>query len=90
MAALSLRRTLDWTSDETAFVSAVQVCPRSAKLHNQLCTLRSNQRRHAEALAHCEAAYAIDPQVGVRVRVRARVRVRVNLTLILTLTLALP
>jgi len=62
LAALSLRRTLDWTSDETAFVSAVEVCPRSAKLNNQLCTLRSNQHRHAEALAHCEAAHAIDPQ----------------------------
>lgn len=29
-------RTSDWQSDETLFKSAVQTCPRSAKMHQQL------------------------------------------------------
>ena len=62
LAARSLCRTLDWRSDESAFVSAVEVCPRSAKLHNQMCTLRSNQGRLADAMRHCEASLAIDPE----------------------------
>ena len=37
------------------------MCPGSAKIHNQMCTLRSNQGRHEEALAHCRASLAIDP-----------------------------
>ena len=45
LARTTLCRTLDWRNDESAFVSAVRVCPRSAKNHNQMCTLRSNQGR---------------------------------------------
>ena len=60
LAARTLRRTLDWRTDETAFVSAIEVCPRSAKLQNQMCTLRSNQGRLDEAMAHCSASLRID------------------------------
>ena len=59
-ASRCLRRTLDWRTDETAFETALEVCPRSAKLQQQMCTLRTNQGRLAEALAHCDASFEID------------------------------
>jgi len=59
-AALTMRRSLDWVSDASAFEAALQVCPTSAKLQQQMCTLRSNEGRHREAAAHCARAFAID------------------------------
>ncbi|KOO34891.1 hypothetical protein Ctob_014853 [Chrysochromulina tobinii] len=61
LAARTLRRTLDWRTDETAFEAAILACPRSAKLHQQMCTLRTQQRRFDEAAVHCAASEEIDP-----------------------------
>ena len=33
-------RIQDWTTDETLFMAALDVCPRSAKLHNQMGLVR--------------------------------------------------
>ena len=61
LAARTLRRTLDWRTDESAFESAIVACPRSAKLHQNMCVLRTGQRRLAEARMHCDLAEQIDP-----------------------------
>ena len=55
-ASRCLRRTLDWRTDETAFETALEVCPRSAKLQQQMCTLRTQQMRLGEARQHCARA----------------------------------
>ena len=62
LARRCLLRTLDWRTDETAFVAAVAVCPRSSKIQQQMCTLRTNQGQLAAARVHCAAAHAIDPE----------------------------
>ena len=62
LATRTLRRTLDWRTDESAFEAAIEACPRSAKLHQQMCTLRTQQRRLTEAAEHCAEAIAIDPE----------------------------
>ena len=56
LAATTLSRTLDWRTDDTAFEAAIRVCPTSAKLNQQLCTLRTNADRLDEAAAHCAVA----------------------------------
>ena len=62
LAARTVRRNVDWRTDASAFEAAVEACPRSAKLHQQLCTLRTGQGRLRDAAAHCDAAAAIDPE----------------------------
>jgi len=61
LSVLTLQRNLDWRSDETAFEAALHVCPRSAKLHQQMCTLRTQQGRLDDAERHCHTSRAIDP-----------------------------
>ena len=60
LSARTLIRTIDWRSDASAFESAILACPRSAKLHQNMCTLRTGQRRFSEAKAHCDLAEEID------------------------------
>ena len=62
LAARTLRRTLDWRTDESAFEAAIDACPRSAKLHQQMCTLRTGQGRLEEARAHCKRSTELDPE----------------------------
>ena len=62
LAARTLVRTLDWRSDDSAFESGVIACPRSAKLHQNMCVLRTGQRRLDDADHHCALAEQIDPQ----------------------------
>ncbi|KAG8457165.1 hypothetical protein KFE25_004382 [Diacronema lutheri] len=63
-AALGVRcllRNLDWLSDESAFLAARTVCPRSAKLQLQWGTLLRSRGDLDGALAHARLAAAIDP-----------------------------
>lgn len=62
LAVRTLRRSIDWRTDNAAFEAAILACPRSAKLHQQMCTLRTGQERLAEAAAHCAISSRIDPE----------------------------
>ena len=47
-------------TDLAAFEAAVLTCPRSSKLHQQICTVRTGQRRLDEATTHCDTSRALD------------------------------
>ena len=56
-----MRRTAEWRTDRSAFSAALRVCPRSAKLNQQMCTLLTNDGELARAQLHCARAREIDP-----------------------------
>jgi len=55
-------RTQDWYTDESLFESAVEVCPQSAKMQQQLGQVRLSQGRTDEALRLFRLAQSIDPE----------------------------
>ena len=61
LAARTLVRTLDWQSDDTAFESGVDACPRSSKLHQNMCVLRTGKGRLEEAWHHIRLSEQLDP-----------------------------
>eukprot|EP00754_Rhynchopus_humris_P044713 Rhum_TRINITY_DN4339_c0_g1::Rhum_TRINITY_DN4339_c0_g1_i1::g.13777::m.13777 len=54
-------RNLEWRSNETLFESALRVCPRGAKHHQQYGVLLLNRRNATGALHHLKRALEIDP-----------------------------
>jgi tetratricopeptide (TPR) repeat protein len=62
LAARTYARNFDWQDDRALWTSAVKVCPRSAKAHNNLgIALSGIPGRLPEAIAQHQAALRIDP-----------------------------
>ena len=57
LATRALHRNIDWRSDVSAFESAIATCPNSAKLHQQMCTLRTGQVSKLTRLSCTAPAY---------------------------------
>jgi Flp pilus assembly protein TadD len=56
-------RTNDWATDESLFASAVEVCPNSAKMHQQYGQVMLNRHNVTGAFAHFRRAQTIDPEM---------------------------
>ena len=64
LLAVTTKRVPEWSSDAALFKSAVEVCPNSAKNHQQYALTLYNAKLFDEGAYHLRRAHDIDPNFG--------------------------